>query len=343
MGGLTVILGNVGIFGWWLGTPGPVFTSQFTWTIAGLGSLLFVSWGLWSGWCWRRGRPLALTTFAAALLSLGPSLVLVQQTHPYLAYVAAAALSIALADLFPRRWLRQTWLLSMIILLATAVGLGNMTLRLEAVREDGQPSDPIVRSAILARRLAPIIQAQVSPDQNAPPLKLVLLQPPLLPDDIQQATRLGDRHVTPTTRHAALGGIFGACLLAGPGSEVVWTNSLLRVPPAARVLCETSQGFTPWGNTWEALLYATILDLTMGNFTHAGDELARAMELSNNLDLFIYDAERLQIPQTRMMQGAVAFQDWLSGQGAADLLSPDEVTLLRAGVRRLMTVAWQAP
>ena len=45
-GGL-VPLGNLGKFGWWLMTPGPVFTGQVTWALAGWGLAAFAAWAVW--------------------------------------------------------------------------------------------------------------------------------------------------------------------------------------------------------------------------------------------------------------------------------------------------------
>lgn len=339
-GGLAVILGNVGTFGWWLGTPGPSFTSQITWTNAGLGSLLFFGWGIWGWWCWRRGRHLALTALLAALLSLGPSLVLVQQTHPYLAYVAAAALCVALADLWPRRWPQPMWLGISFAVLAAGVGFANMDHRFNATGANGQPADPMVRAAALARQSAPAIQSQAGHGPNEAPLQLVLLQPPWRPADLQRIAKHGDRDVISSARYAALGGDLGPQLLAGPGAEAIWANSLLRAPVNARVLCETGNGFEVWGDTWQALLYAMLSDIILGFFERAEAELVRALELNANLDLFIHDPQQLEIPPGMMMSNGIAFQDWLAGQVQQGHLSAEEGDIYQESVRQVMAAVW---
>jgi hypothetical protein len=311
VGGPLVMLSNLGIFGWWLGTPGPVFVSRFTWTLAGTGGLLFVLWGIWGGYSWRQGRPLALTSLIAAVLSLGPALGLVQQTHPYLAYVAAAALSITLADLFPNRWLRANRLLVGSVVLVTGLGAFNTAHRLSALDENGRPADPIVRAATLVRRAAPVISSQASATPDAPPLQLILLQLPLRKEEVALAAARGDRHVTATAHYNALGGTLGPRLIAGAEAEVVWANSLLRAPPAARVLCETGRGFEAWGDTWHALLYATLFDAVMGHFDRARQELARAVTLNDQLELFIYESNRFAVSQQFLVQRLQAFRDWL--------------------------------
>lgn len=336
LGGPLVILGNLGIFGWWLGTPGPVFSSRLTWTIAGTGALLFIAWGVWGGYRWRRGRPLTLTALIAAVLSLGPALALVQQTHPYLAYVAAAALSIALADLVPTRWLRSNRLLVGVTVLVTGLGAFNTAHRLAAQDEHGRPADPVVRAAQLSRRAARAISGQIDTSPGAVPPQLILLQLPLRREEVALAAAKGDRHVTATAQYNALGGTLGPRLLAGPGADVIWANSLLRAPPAARILCETGGGFEAWGDTWHALLYATLFDIVMGHFERARQELRRAVSWNGRLELFIYEPGRFAVSSQFLVQRVQAFDSWLNEmQGGPDAnaeLAP-QVDLLLAAVR----------
>ncbi len=255
-----------------------------------------------------------LVAMIGAVLSLGPSLVLVQQTHAYLAYVAAAGLCLAVAEFWPRRWQRHSWLLAAVMLAISGLGAWNMHARLTRVDKNGLPADPVVRAAAVARQSSREIRAQMAPGGSGDTVRLILLQPPLRPDEWEQAERRGDRYVVPTFRYRALGGELGPRLIAGAENEVLWANGLLRAPAEAQVLCETSEGFESWGSTWSALLYSAVLDVMRGNFERAEQELARALALNDSLELFICDGHVLKLSRARTRQQGQAFQQWAAGR-----------------------------
>ncbi|MCK9995471.1 MAG: hypothetical protein KAH56_04220, partial [Candidatus Krumholzibacteria bacterium] len=145
-GGIDRIIINTCAYGWWLLSPGPVLASQLYWTRLLPGGALFVAWLIWGVIQWRHGRKLVLLTLVAALLSLGPVLVLKDRSVPYLAYLAEAAGSLALVSLLPARWSPRYPVLVILTIAATIWGFTGMRVRLANRNELGLIADPVARA-----------------------------------------------------------------------------------------------------------------------------------------------------------------------------------------------------
>jgi len=310
-GGL-VPLGNLGKFGWWLMTPGPVFTGQVTWALAGWGLAAFAAWAVWGVFAWRRGRPLPALALAAALLGLAPALPLVHQAKPYMAYPAAAAAALTLGELVKSRR-PLAWLPALGGAVAAAVwGLVGMHFWIDNRAADGLPADSVVRAARTARETAEFIGSRLPAGGLARGTALVVFQQPLRPDAIVRVERLGDTAVVPTPRHTALEGATGLSVIAGTGVPARWTASLLDVPASAFVFCESGTGLEAWGPTGTALLYAAAVDILGGNDEPARAELLRAAALGEDLGRFHYDQKAIGVPAPVLLRKARAFRDRLA-------------------------------
>ncbi len=311
LGGPLVMLGNLGKFGWWLPTPGPVFTAQVTWAKAGIGIAVFLAWAAGAVWAWRRGRRLPLVAWTCALLSLAPVLPLVNQARPYMGYLAAAAGSLTVAGLVPARWIQRDGIVAALIVIVVVWGQTTMRSRMEMLGADEVPADPIVRSAHAARETALGILSTLPARSQEEPFHLVVFQPQLVAP--------GTSHLLPSNQPAvesrgyvALSGSLGVGLLLGPTAHTRWTSSLLESPADAYVVCEKSKGFQAWGSTYDALLYAAELHVVQGNYQLAVDHLARAFALQRHRKLQVPEADVLAFPRTLLKKPADGFEHWLA-------------------------------
>ncbi len=307
LGGPMVMLGNLGKFGWWLPTPGPVFTGQVTWSRAGVGIALWLGWAGYGLMAWRRGQRLPLATWAGALLSLAPALPLVDQARPYMGYLAAAALSLSVAALLPRRLGARPPIIAGLVIGAVLWGQWTMRARMDNRRADGSPADPIVRAAHVSRESAHTILELLPPGAGSGPLHLVILQVRV------SARRAGrsDQGIVETPRYVALAGPVGVRVLLGKASQCEWTDSLLDVPAGSFVICEKTTGLQAWGFTRDALLYAAELAVVTGDYEGAVAHLSRAVELDPTGELAVPAADVLGIPGTALRGRAADFQRWL--------------------------------
>lgn len=327
--GPRMIPSNLGTFGWWLGTPGAVFTGQMTWTAAGIGSLLFVVWGICGWWAWRHGRRAPLVLLLAALGSLGPALMLHTHISPYLAYVAAAGLYLSLVHLIPGRWRLGVPLGGVLVVAAMLWGLLGMRASIARVDADGLPVTPVIRAAVVSRESADRIQESVASLAAGKPVHLVVFQQPLREADLERAARLGPEAVKETPRRTALGGELGLALLAGPGGSGRWVNSLLDVRPEATVFCETAERLEPWGPCWDALIYATFIDVVVGNYERAFAQLQRALDIDDDPAGFKYDADRCEVPAPSLRAGGSSFVRWMNAERNRGSLSAAEIATLQ--------------
>lgn|GEM_PF-820539 len=322
MGGPIVWLGNLGVFGWWMLTVGPFFASRITWPMAAAGCTLFLLWGMWATFRWRRGSVLAALTLLAALLSLTPALGLNSQVHPYLAYLAAAAGALALADLVSGHWpLRRT---TAAILACAAIGWGflGMELRLSKRDDGGLPADPVVRATALSWQACSALRQLPLTSLAADRPAVVLLQMPANDTLARMADQLGDSWVTGSSLYEAVGGSVGPQLVLGPDVRVIWANNLASVPRDALVLCESAAVFRHWGPTSNALLYAALTDIGQGRFERARRHLIRAGKLNEDTIGFVWDPGQMIIPLSRVLEQRQAFVDWtvsLLDQGSSVL------------------------
>ena len=309
LGGPLVILGNLGTFGWWLPTPGPVFTARMSWSRAGIGIALLVGWGVYGLLAWRRGRRLPLAAWACALVSVVPVLPLVFQVRPYMGYLAAAAASLTLGSLVP--WRRVShWMAAWLVIAAVLWGQWTMRERISRLESDGLPADPVVRAAHIARTSDTSIFDMLPPNATSGDFHLVIFQVRLKPR-AEYDPMLPDKPAVETPCYTALAGPVGVQLLLGGAAQVQWTSSLLQAPADAFVICETTSGFQAWGDVHDALLYAAELHVFTGGYEQAAADLSRARALDPNCELRIPDADVLGIPTAALRAPAEGFQRWL--------------------------------
>ena len=331
LGGIVSVLGNLGMFGWWLMTPGPVFAGQATWTMAGCGLAM---WGLWAAgaiYIRRNGDWLPLACLAVAVASLVPALPLFAQAKPYMAYLAAAAVAVTLSRFVPQSWLRGRFVPVILVIAAVAWGQGNMWLRLASTDPEGHSADPIVRAAALAREMAHTIQ------ESPAAATIVVFQQPLRPEELARVHDHGSTSVKPTSRYTAIGGEVGLAL-ALEHDDVRWLSSILQAPLNARIFADAGASLEDWGSCPEALVRAAVVDLYVGFHRQVYAELGRATEVGVDLRDLGFD------PLPRGMQRAFLtgtqasrYRQWLLGQVTEGVISIAEYQTSRRRFDELMT------
>jgi hypothetical protein len=324
-----LIPGNLGLYGWWLLTLGPVFASKITVSMVLLGGAMFAAWG---GYCLillRKKDIAPLFLFLVAVLALTPSLPLVNQTHPYLAYLTVAMLALTIGGLLPRRR-NSVLLIASLATWATVWGYWNTAERIRNVGERGRIADPVVRAAHLARDSAKtlLILSKVSPGAGS--RRYILLQPPISKKEVAEAEFFGARKIVESPRYAALGGQIGPTLILGPRASVLWVNSLVATDIDAAVYCETGRGFLDWGGVWSGLLYSAILDISLGHFDRAARELDRAAEMDSSFNNFFYDPRKVSGISNRLRTNGEAFERWLDASPAGAHADIDLVRVRRS-------------
>ncbi len=337
-GGVFVVLGNLGKFGWWLLTQGPVFTGQVTWTLAHIGLGFWGAWAVVATVAWRRGHRLPAVTLLAALLSLAPVLVLKNQVRPYMGYLLMASFSLLVGCLLPKRWWPGRWTMGVLGPAAVVLGLWGMTERIGNRDDAGRVADPVVRAMGISKRSFEYLKEHFPRQDPQGDGMLVVYQPALRARDIEQARRLGSSHVHPTGPYTALDGTSGLLLLAGRRNGAVWVNSLLDVSAGAFVFCEVKSGFAAWGHGHDALVYALLLDIVAGNDQRAQAELRRAMSLDPDLENFHFDERILGVPGPVLRERLSAFLT--DGFGPADRADPHTQQAYRFGKRLLKLIPW---
>lgn len=321
-GGALVSLGNLGKFGWWLATPGPVFTAQVDWTRAIVGLALWAIWGA-AGWVrWRRGSRLVLASWFGALLTLAPALPLVHQANPYLGYLAAAAVVLTMAGMLPQRLgARPTATAAMVVIGAVLWGQLNMRGRIGAVDADGRPADPVVRAMAASRRAADALLSALPPDFDPRLTEVVIYQP-----ELRESTASTPVHAP---QEIALGGSIGLCIALGRHGRAAWVKSLLAVPDGAQVLSIKGEGFQDWGKTRDAVIHAATLHLAAGQYAKVHALLVRAAELGPLLPLRASGPDVLGISAHLLSPRVSEFERWVRVQEAEGTISADDASLCR--------------
>jgi len=319
-GGVDRIIINTFAYGWWLLSPGPILASQLYWTRLLPGGALFMAWLIWGVIQWRRGQKLVLLAFVAALLSLGPVLVLKDRSLPYLAYLAEAAGSLALVSLLPVRWKPRYPVLVILTIAATIWGFTGMRVRLQNRNELGLIADPVARATSLSWQACNTMSNLMQARGEEPIRYLTIYQQPVSILSAQQAERFGERWVDPTDLYNALHGTTGPELVLGPDVTIVWASGLTTNPPGALVLAETATGLRVWGQTWNALLYAALTDVGLGHFDRARRHLVKASALNEEMITFLFDEGQMIIPLALVVENKEKFVDWTVrqlGQGSS--------------------------
>ncbi len=312
LGGLPVVLGNLGTSGWWLLSPGPLLASHISWLMGLAGGAFFLLWGLWAGFRMPVGQTLPAAGLLAVLLILAPSLPLRSQFHPYLAYLAAAPLALALVSLIQARWWRCRWI-PLLALPAVAWSLLGMEVRLDNRNELGFPADPVVRATSLSWSATGLIRsvtthaAAAGADSSA---GLILYQQPLGRQDLADADEFGPAWVHASELYKACGGLIGPTLVTPAGTAVVWRNALTSDPAGAQVLAETATGFKVWGPVPNALFYAALTDVALGDFERARRHLVAAAALNPATINFVYDEGQMIVPLKLALDNLHPFIDW---------------------------------
>lgn len=342
LGGAVTVLGNLGVFGFWLVSPGPVFASELSWPMIGGGGALFVLWAAWAAWSWRRGRRLPAAALLACLLVLAPALPLKQQIKPYLAYLAAAAGALAVGSLLPRGLAPRPAILLAAVALVVIGSFTGTRVRLANRNELGFPADPVVRATALSWQTTATLRGLPWRADEAPPHAVVLLQVPVDAEGARRAAELGERFVAASELQRALGGSLGPNLAGQGRLRVTWANGLMAAPRDALVLCEAADGFRLWGRTPNALLYAALTDVGLGHFERARRHLLRAAALGDEHIAFLYDPGQMVVPLQLVLQNKEAFVDWTVSRLGGDL-SAQEVGGLQEMFFNLLSMATGRP
>ncbi len=316
LGGVVVMLSNLGTFGWWLLSPGPLLASHITWVMSAAGATFFLLWSLWAGFRMPLGRPLPATTLLAALLVIGPALPLRSQIHPYLAYLAVAPLALAMATLIPWRRIhgRRVLLLALPALVWSLLG---MEVRQGNRNELGLPADPVVRATSLSWAATKTIRSVVAHNAAAQPdstVDLVLFQEPMSKAQLDNAARFGTRWVRSSELYLACGGSIGPTLAVQGKSRITWRNALTDSPTKAQVLAETATGFKVWGPVPNALFYAAMTDVGLGYYDRARRHLIAAAALNPATVNFVYDQGQMIIPIELAVKNLQPFIDWTANR-----------------------------
>ncbi len=310
LGGLVNVLGNLGLFGFWMISPGPVFASNITIPMAGAGGALFVLWISWATGAWRGGRRLPAAALAGALITLAPALPLMHHIKPYMAYAAVAGAALAVGSLVPRNLGLRPAVLAAAAVLVTLGSFAGMRARMTNRDDTGMPADPVVRATALSwqttRMLADL--PRFGPDGGI--RQVLLLQVPVGPEAVRQAAELGEDFTFHTEVREAVGGAWGPRLATADSLSVRWVNGLFGAPAGAVVLVEAGDGFNMWGTTANALLYAAATDIALGHFERARRHMLRAAALGDESIAFMYDPGQMIVPVGLVLRQKEAFVDW---------------------------------
>lgn len=309
-GGVGRVFTNICTYGWWLLSPWPILDSQLFWPKLVPGGLLFLAWIGWGIHRWRLGHRVVLLALVAALMSLGPVLVLKDRSLPYLAYLAEAAGALALVTLLPRRWSPRFPVLVGLVILATVWGVTGMRIRLGNRNELGLAADPVVRATSLSWQACRTLESLKGSRGGNPTRYVTIFQQPVSAASAAKAEQMGERWVDHSGIYNALHGNIGPEFILGPEITVVWASGLSTSPPGAVVVSESGEGLRVWGHTWNALLYAALTDVGLGHFERARRHLVKAAATSEESIMFIYDEGQMIIPFQMVMKNKERFVDW---------------------------------
>ncbi len=335
--GLDLVVGNLGVYGRWLTTLGPRFESETTWTYAIGGLVLWAVWLALGVMEWRRRRFVVLASAVFAMGSLGPALLLASQSRPYMGYLATAALALALASPIRRVRINLAPVLVPFIVGTSVLCYMWTGARMDAVRADGLPADPIVRAAHVARQASASLAEARRYLPHADHQRIVIYQPPLRPSDYARIAAEGPSAVVPTQRHAALGGDLGPAIILGERAPVSWVGDLGGLDSATAVLCATKSDFSYLGVGDEARTYGAVLHMVVGHFESAWRLLLPLIDDSSNRAFGPLDAGRLPVAPQTIRQSIRAFLDW--SDGAIDDDSSEVGGVRRARLEGLLQVS----
>lgn len=323
LGGPGTLLTNLGTFGWWLLSPGPLLAARVSWIMSAAGAAFFLLWGLWAGFRMPAGFPLPAASLLAALLVIAPALPLRTQVHPYLAYLAVAPLSLVFASLIPwHRIDRGRWIL-LLALPAALWPVVSMRVRLESRNALGLPADPVVRATSLSWSATRMIRTASRNNRAAGPdatAGLVLYQQPGGTTDATDADRFGPQWVAESELYQAWGGTTGPILATSGDVPIAWRSALTGSPAGDLVLAADATGFKVWGPVSNAVYYAAVTDVALGQFERARRHLLTAAALNPATTQFIYDEGQMIVPVQLALKNLKPFIDWTVrklGQGSS--------------------------
>jgi hypothetical protein len=327
LGGGLVVLGNLGKYGWWFLSQGPVFTGQVTWTLAGIGLGFLALLMVWSVIQARGDSFTSLFITFCLFLSLAPTLVLVNQVRPYMGYLAMAAVSLIVASAVPRSFVEKKGFRFLVFFLAMAWGFWGFSTRMHRSTPDGRPADPVVRASQKSRETVQVIKETLwalNPDEDR---ALVVYQPVLRPEAIQVAQREGPGHIMRTEIVRYLEGEAGL-KVALKQQNVRWVNTLSGASAQSVVFCETQTGLKYWGNLRDALLYSAMLDVVVGNNERAWNQMTQACGMNRDFSTFAYDPSVLNVPGPSMRGALEGLLRWARASKGAQR-SKQELECLR--------------
>ncbi|MFH1844956.1 MAG: hypothetical protein ABIF77_17325 [bacterium] len=311
-------LGNLGMYGWWLLTPGPVFTAAFSPVMGFSGWALWLVWTAWSWLSWRRGNGWPAACLCAALLSLAPCLVLVTHWYPYLALLAAAAGALTIGQLVPRHWPFHPVTALFLVVAAVSWSWIGMETRLKQRDDSGLPADPLVlRTAVSYQAVQNLKTLPAYPGGSVAPV-IFLFQPPPSGPAAEYAETLGENWIAGTLLYNALDGLKGPRLVLPPELTVRWRNSLDTATETDFVLVDAGHGFRPWGQLPQALLYLSLHEVAWGRFESAQRHLLRAASLSDDTMPFFYDRDLMLVTLRSLQANATPFQEFLADDSQPD-------------------------
>ena len=308
VGGLTTMVQNLGIFGWWALSSVHHFTAGASLLMWSVGMAFLLGWaglGIFrarQGVVLRSGRPAGLPGQHRPGPAAGG------QIHPYLGYLGFAALSLALFHEIGQLRIPPSALV-LLGLIFLAWGFRSDHARLNREGANGRPADPVVAATHLSRQASREVLAIRDHFPRGKPASLVVYQPPLNDADVQRSL-VTDRPLE-SPRYRALEGELGLRVLLGKNAEVRWTNTLLKAGPDAWILCETGQGLLYWGDLWTGLLNSAALNLSLGHFDLTRRNLARAWSLSPDFSGYRLDPGSCPVSPERLAGNIPRFSLWL--------------------------------
>ncbi len=309
-------LNNLGKFGWWLVSPWPIFTSLFTNPKLLGGGAVWLVWGFWSLFRWRKGDRLPAACLLASLLTLAPVLQLSMHRYPYLVYAAAAGGALTVAGLLPQRGKLPPFLAIFLVTVALACGFSGMQLRLAQRTGAGVPADPVVLRTAVSFAASRFLTNLPSLPSETSKLQILLLQPPAPGPAAMLTHQIDERWVSGSLLYNALSGTVGPRLIKGPEIDFEWVNGLRRTPSTAQVLVSTGHELRPWGQTPQALQYLTLTDVASGSFERARLHLLRAGLLTGDTFSFFYDPGLMIVTPSAVLAKKDAFLDYLVTSGS---------------------------
>jgi len=330
LGNPLVALGNLGVFGWWLMSPGPVLASKITWPISAGGGMLFILWSIYAVLQWKRKNLLPALSLLGAFLSVAPALALDHHLYPYYGYLAAAAGALTLGSALPGKLVLRQTLLIALCSVAIIWGFFGMQGRLKFRNEFGTPADPLVRSTSFSWQTCRFLPNLLLPKEAEETHRINFLQMPLVKAKATDQSKLGDYWVHHSELYESLHGTLGPKLILGEDVQIEYTNALFSTPADALVLCEASTGFKHWGRTPNALLYPVLTDIGTGHFDRARHHLVLVGNMSDDAVAFIWDPDQMIIPMAQVLANKEYFVDW-----TATILGPDHSANEVGGVQEM--------